>query len=39
VAERGTHAELLAKNGWYAQMFRKQQLERKLGEELDDGKE
>lgn len=30
IIERGTHQDLLAKNGWYAKMFAKQQLEAKL---------
>ncbi|MGX7200533.1 ABC transporter ATP-binding protein [Enterococcus nangangensis] len=30
VAERGTHQELLALNGWYAKMYAKQQLEQKI---------
>jgi ABC-type multidrug transport system fused ATPase/permease subunit len=30
VLERGTHEQLLAHDGWYAQMFRYQQLERRI---------
>ncbi|WP_048000481.1 ABC transporter ATP-binding protein [Lactiplantibacillus herbarum] len=30
VAERGTHAELVAQHGWYQQMFDQQQLETKV---------
>jgi ABC-type multidrug transport system fused ATPase/permease subunit len=30
IAEHGRHAELLAREGWYAQMYRYQQLERVL---------
>lgn len=31
VVERGTHDELLALNGWYAEMWRRQQLAEQLG--------
>ncbi|WP_179395552.1 ABC transporter transmembrane domain-containing protein [Lacticaseibacillus absianus] len=35
VIERGTHAELLATHGWYAEMWQKQELEQKIeGETL-----
>ena len=33
ILERGTHAQLLANAGWYAQMWAKQELEAKLGGE------
>lgn len=33
IVERGTHAELLALNGWYQQMWEKQQLEAKIKRE------
>lgn len=32
VVERGTHSELMAQNGWYAEMFREQQLEEAIEE-------
>lgn len=32
VIERGTHNELLAENGWYADMWQRQELEDKVGE-------
>jgi ATP-binding cassette subfamily B multidrug efflux pump len=35
VLERGTHAQLLANDGWYAQMWAKQELEAKLGGEVN----
>ena len=31
VTERGTHDRLVAQNGWYARMFRYQQIEQSLG--------
>ncbi|MFK8242880.1 MULTISPECIES: ABC transporter transmembrane domain-containing protein [unclassified Facklamia] len=34
IAERGTHDELIAQNGWYKEMFDKQQLEAELEEEV-----
>ena len=36
VAERGTHEELLAKGGWYAQMWQRQELALKVGEDDDE---
>ena len=30
IIERGTHEQLLANHGWYAEMWAKQQLEQKL---------
>lgn len=36
VVERGTHDELIAFDGWYAEMYAKQQLEQGL-EEVEDG--
>lgn len=35
VLERGTHDQLLANDGWYAQMWAKQELEAKLGGEAN----
>ena len=37
IAERGTHRDLLARNGLYAQMYRRQLLEEEL--EVDEGQE
>ncbi|MGF3112897.1 ABC transporter ATP-binding protein [Facklamia sp. P12937] len=34
ITERGNHQELVALNGWYANMFTQQQLEEKLGGEV-----
>lgn len=34
IKERGTHAELLALNGWYARMYAQQQLATQLDEQL-----
>ena len=36
VAERGTHEELLAKRGWYARMWQRQELAQKVGEDGDE---
>ena len=36
VAERGTHEELLAKRGWYARMWQRQELAQKVGEDDDE---
>lgn len=33
IVERGQHDELIKKDGWYAEMWRKQELEEKVGEE------
>ena len=35
INERGTHAELMARDGWYAEMYRQQQLATELEEKLD----
>lgn len=35
IKERGTHAELMARDGWYAEMYRQQQLATELEEKLD----
>lgn len=32
IIERGTHDQLLAENGWYADMWQRQELEKKVGE-------
>ncbi|MDF7639093.1 ABC transporter transmembrane domain-containing protein [Lactobacillus sp. ESL0791] len=32
IVERGNHEDLLADNGWYAEMWRRQELEEKVGE-------
>ncbi len=32
IVERGTHNQLLAENGWYADMWQRQELEEKVGE-------
>ena len=32
IVERGTHNQLLAENGWYADMWQRQELEAKVGE-------
>ncbi|MFC4617114.1 ABC transporter transmembrane domain-containing protein [Camelliibacillus cellulosilyticus] len=32
IAERGTHEDLMARNGWYASMYRRQQLESLVAE-------
>lgn len=32
IVERGTHDQLLAENGWYADMWQRQELEEKVGE-------
>ena len=32
IVERGTHDQLLAENGWYADMWQRQELEAKVGE-------
>ena len=32
IVERGKHADLLAQDGWYAEMWRKQELQAKVGE-------
>ena len=36
IVERGTHKELLKLNGWYADMWRKQELEEKVGGEVNE---
>ena len=35
IKECGTHAELMARDGWYAEMYRQQQLATELEEKLD----
>ena len=32
IVERGTHQDLLDQDGWYAEMWRKQELQAKVGE-------
>ena len=32
IVERGNHEQLLAADGWYAEMWRKQELQAKVGE-------
>lgn len=34
IIERGTHDQLLAENGWYADMWQRQELEKKVGEQV-----
>ena len=40
ISERRTHAELISEDGWYKDMYNKQQLEeiRELGEEEEHGR-
>lgn len=35
VIERGTHDQLLAENGWYKEMWDRQELEKKVGEGIE----
>jgi ATP-binding cassette subfamily B protein len=35
IVERGNHQQLLARNGWYARMHRRQQLEAELDAPMD----
>ena len=37
ITERGTHEELIKQNGWYNEMYNKQQLEQKLPELGEEG--
>lgn len=36
IVERGNHQQLLDKNGWYAEMWRRQELKAKVGDESDE---
>lgn len=36
IVERGQHAELLAKDGWYSRMYKEQQLQQKMTEGGED---
>lgn len=36
IVERGTHEQLLANDGWYAEMWRRQELEEKVGDKRDE---
>ena len=36
IVERGNHQELLAEDGWYAEMWRRQELEEKVGGDVDE---
>lgn len=36
ITERGTHADLVALNGWYAEMYQQQQLVTKIEDKLND---
>ena len=36
IIERGNHQDLLKENGWYAEMWRRQELQAKVGEDVDE---
>ena len=36
IVERGNHQQLLKENGWYAEMWRRQELQAKVGEDVDE---
>ncbi|KWU08241.1 ABC transporter ATP-binding protein, partial [Lactobacillus crispatus] len=36
IVERGNHQQLLAADGWYAEMWRRQELQAKVGEDTDE---
>lgn len=36
IAERGNHQQLLDEDGWYAEMWRRQELQAKVGEDTDE---
>lgn len=36
IVEQGVHDELLKKKGWYAKMWERQELQSKVGENIDE---